>query len=163
MLFEYFIRKLIKRDGVQLLSKLDQLCRIPCGKIGGGTRRLEPDLVFEGNGGLYVFDVKYKAFDFRYGVKREDIFQLHTYIGQYGNKAAIKGCGFIYPISEKRWNDGNLGKTQGMISDVICQQGKDIPFYVLFMKIPDNTFSAFNSLMNEQCDLFISRMKFIMG
>ena len=32
---------------------------------------------------FYVFDVKYKAFDTVYGVKREDLFQLHTYIGQY--------------------------------------------------------------------------------
>ena len=39
---------------------------------------------------MYVFDVKYKTFDPQFGVKREDIFQLHTYIGQYGNGGLIK-------------------------------------------------------------------------
>lgn len=105
--------------------------------------------------GLYVFDVKYKAFDPQFGVKREDLFQLHTYIGQYGNGTSIKGCGFVYPISEERWASLNLDKTQGLISDVIRQQGQDIPFHVLFLKIPDNTSLDFNRLMSEQCRMFI--------
>lgn len=103
MLFEYFIRKLLKRDGLRLLSKFEQRYEIPTGAIGSYRRKLEPDLVLENNGDLYVFDVKYKSFDSRYGVKREDLFQLHTYIGQYDNTAAIKGCGFICPISEAKW------------------------------------------------------------
>lgn len=155
MLFEYFIRKLIKRDGVRLLSKFEQRYEIPAGALGSYMRKLEPDLVFESDGGLYVFDVKYKAFDPQFGVKREDLFQLHTYIGQYGNGASIKGCGFVFPISEERWAALNLDKTQGLISDVIRQQGQDIPFHVLFLKIPDNTSLDFNKLMSDQCRMFI--------
>lgn len=155
MLFEYFIRKLLKRDGVRLLSKFDQRCEIPAGANGGYKRKLEPDLVFESDAGLYVFDVKYKAFDPKFGVKREDLFQLHTYIGQYGNRATIGGCGFIYPISEKRWALLNLDKTQGLISDVIRQQGQYIPFHVLFLKIPDNEALDFNRRMSEQCHMFV--------
>ena len=89
------------------------------------------------------------------GVKCEDLFQLHTYIGQYGNGTSIKECGFVYPISEERWVAPNLDKTQGLISDVIRQQGQDIPFHVIFLKIPDNTSLDFNRLMSEQCRVFI--------
>lgn len=159
MLFEYFIRKLIKRDGVRLLSKFEQRYEIPAGALGSYMRKLEPDLVFESDGGLYVFDVKYKAFDPHFGVKREDLFQLHTYVGQYGNGASIKGCGFVYPISEERWAALNLDKSQGLISDVIRQQGQDIPFHVLFLKVPDNTSLDFNRLMSEQCRMFIDTIQ----
>ncbi|MBT6477843.1 MAG: restriction endonuclease [Gammaproteobacteria bacterium] len=159
MLFEYFIRKLIKRDGVRLLSKFEQRYEIPAGALGSYMRKLEPDLVFESDGGLYVFDVKYKAFDPQFGVKREDLFQLHTYIGQYGNGALINGCGFVYPISEDRWSALNLDKSRGLISDVIRQQGQDIPFHVLFLKIPDNTSLDFNRLMSEQCRMFMDTIQ----
>lgn len=159
MLFEYFIRKLIKRDGVRLLSKFEHRYEIPAGALGNYMRKLEPDLVFESDGGLYVFDVKYKAFDPQFGAKREDLFQLHTYIGQYGNGASIKGCGFVYPISEERWAALNLDKTQGLVSDVIRQHGQDIPFHVLFLKIPNNTSLNFNKLMSEQCCLFMDTIQ----
>lgn len=44
----------------------------------------------------YVFDVKYKPFDLRYGVDRGDLFQLHTYAGQISNNNELGGCGFIF-------------------------------------------------------------------
>lgn len=159
MLFEYFIRKLMKRDGVRLLSKFGQRYKIPTGALGGYMRKLEPDLVFESDDGLYVFDVKYKAFDPKFGVKREDLFQLHTYIGQYSNGGLIKGCGFIYPISEDRWSSLNPEKSQGLISDVIHHQGQEIPFHVLFLKIPDNASLDFNRLMSEQCRMFMDTIQ----
>ncbi len=155
MLFEYFIRKLIKRDGVRLLSKYERRHEIPTGSLGSYMRKLEPDLVFESDGGLYVFDVKYKAFDPRFGVKREDLFQLHTYIGQCGNGATIKGGGFIYPISEDTWAKLNLDKCQGLLSDVIHQQGQKIPFHVLFLQIPKDGSHGFNKTMSERCHRFI--------
>jgi len=159
MLFEYFIRKLIKRDGIRLLSKIEQRYEIPAGALGGYMRKLEPDLVFESDGGLYVFDVKYKAFDPQFGVKREDLFQLHTYIGQYGNAALVKGCGFIYPISEHRWNSLRLDKSHGLISDVIRQQGLEIPFRILFLKIPDNESPQFSRFMSEHCRMFMDTLQ----
>ena len=160
MLFEYFIRKLLKREGAHLHSKFEQRCEIPSGVIGGEyKRKLEPDLFFEYEGAHYLFDVKYKNFDQRYGVKREDLFQLHTYIGQYGNDVNIRGCGFIYPISESKWNQLKLDKTQGVVSDIIYQQSKKIAFYVVFLKIPDNNNSEFPRLMKKECDNFIQSLR----
>lgn len=158
MLFEYFIRKLLKKNGIFLLSKFDERHEIPTCAIATYRRKLEPDLVFDNDGGLYIFDVKYKSFDKRYGVKREDLFQLHTYIGQYGNSSLIKGCGFIYPISETKWNSLQLDESSGLISDLIQQQGKEIPFHVFFIKIPDNSSPNFNQLMSEQCNVFIKTL-----
>ena len=159
MLFEYFIRKLIKRGGVYLLSKFEERYEIPTGALGWHKqRKLEPDLVFENDGGLYVFDVKYKAFDVTHGVNREDLFQLHTYIGQYGSGGLVKGCGFIYPVSEGKWFSFGLEKTSGVITDVIRQHGKEIPFHVLFLKVPDNAAQGFNSLMNQQCGSFLETL-----
>lgn len=169
MLFEYFIRKLIARSGIHVESKTKHRWEIPSGAYpdsqqGSYKRKLEPDLVFESSDGIYVFDVKYKYFDQKYGVKREDLFQLHTYIGRYGHETTIKGCGFIYPISDERWGTLGLDKTQGIISDVIRQQGREIPFYVLFLKIPLNSREEgssknFNSEMSKSCSTFVSTLK----
>ena len=164
MLFEYFIRKLIKREGDLHLRDPRQY-KIPRGNIDKTKRPLIPDIVFKYNEGLYIFDVKYKTFNTKRGVKREDLFQLHTYIGQYGNEKPLSGCGFIYPISEDKWNKHNLNESHTLISDEIEQQGRKIPFHVLFLKIPkeplknaDNK-KTFNELMKEQCDSFIKTFK----
>ncbi|MEI7638240.1 MAG: hypothetical protein WCJ37_13110 [Syntrophus sp. (in: bacteria)] len=158
MLFEYFIRKMLKRDGIRLLSKFEQRYKIPTGSLGKYVRKLEPDIVFESNGGLYVFDVKYKAFDPIYGVKREDLFQLHTYIGQYANADSIKGCGFIYPISEDKWKSFSLDRSSGIISDFIRQQRNEIPFHVLFLMVPDDSNSDYYRLMRESCECFLEQI-----
>ncbi|MBN2862372.1 MAG: restriction endonuclease [Bacteroidales bacterium] len=159
MLFEYFIRKLLKRNGIRLLSKYELRHEITAGAPGGYKRKLEPDLVFENNSGIFVFDVKYKTFDPRFGIKREDLFQLHTYLGQYGNGAPVSGCGFIFPVSEVKWIELNLDQSDGMISDTVEQHGKKIPFHVLFLKIPDNKATDFNRLMNEQCRIFMDEFQ----
>lgn len=158
MLFEYFIRKLIKRGGVRLLGKFERKYQIPTA-ASGYKRKLEPDLIIDMDDGICVFDVKYKIFDKKYGVGREDLFQLHTYIGQYGNDAQIRGCGFIFPISEDRWKGLDLDKSQGLISDEILQHGKKIPFYVLFLKVPVNTDPDFVRVMNEQCRMFVNAIR----
>ena len=61
MLFEYFIHKLLLRNGFAIESKSKDV-KIPTGQPGY-QRNLEPDIVFEDNGHTYVFDVKYKNFD----------------------------------------------------------------------------------------------------
>jgi len=94
MLFEYFIRKQIKRSGVQLLTKTEAFTKTPRDSIGsasGRTRQLQPDIVWRQNDSLYVFDVKYKSFNAIDGVKREDLFQLHTYVGQLSNVESVAG------------------------------------------------------------------------
>ena len=158
MLFEYFIRKLIKRTGIILRSKYAQNYKISAGVNTGYMRKIEPDIVLESAEGLYIFNVKYKTFDSRFGVGREDIFQLHTYIGQYANEAQIKGCGFIYPISEKRWISLNLDSTSGVISSVIKQHGIDIPFHVVFFKITEANVDFNQSMRGESLD-FCKRIK----
>ena len=158
MLFEYFIRKLIKRTGIILRSKYAQNYKISAGVNTGYMRKIEPDIVLESAEGLYIFDVKYKTFDSRFGVGREDIFQLHTYIGQYANEAQIKGCGFIYPISEKKWTSLNLDSTKGVISSLIKQHGVDIRFHVVFFKISEDNFDFNLSMRNESLD-FCTRLK----
>lgn len=138
MLFEYFVRKALKRAGVVFHSKNDRQWTIPSGLLNGYTRRsLIPDLVFDINGATYVFDVKYKSFDFRHGVSREDLFQLHAYIGQVSNRHLVAGCGFIYPIRESRWHERGLEATAGIFSEAIIQGGRTIPFHVVFLKIPE--------------------------
>ena len=138
MLFEYFVRKLLKRAGVVFHNKNGRQWQIPSGLLNGYTRRsLIPDLVFDINGATYVFDVKYKSFDFRHGVSREDLFQLHTYLGQVSNQHRVAGCGFIYPIRESRWHERGLEATSGILSEAITQGGRTIPFHVVFLKIPE--------------------------
>ena len=158
MLFEYFIRKMMKRNGISLLSKFEKRRAIPTGSLKKYIRKLEPDFVFEGNGGLYVFEAKYKSYDPRYGVNREDLFQLHTYIGQYANHAPIRVCGFIYPMREDQWESLGLNGSSGLISDVICQHGNEIPFHVLFLKVPSDQ-PDFNRLMSRQCHTFMNAIR----
>jgi 5-methylcytosine-specific restriction endonuclease McrBC regulatory subunit McrC len=166
MLFEYFIRKLLKRKDLRFHGKTEQELGIPCGISDGNRRRkLIPDLVFEMNDHAYVFDVKYKSFDFRYGVQREDLFQLHTYAGQIANIRPLAGCGLIYPIGESRWNAQGLEKTSGLISDVFQLAGDPVPFHVVFLKIPeqgeisdDNWPKHFHAAFKRNCELFTNQL-----
>ena len=160
MLFEYFIRKMMKREGIHLLSKSEKRHIIPTGSLRKYVRKLEPDFVLEGNDGLYVFDAKYKFYDPHYGVTREDLFQLHTYIGQYANTAPVKGCGFIYPMSEHQWESLKLNRSCGLISDVVHQHRNEIPFHILFLKVPSDGQLAFNRIMSEQCRMFMNVFRF---
>jgi len=138
MLFEYFIRKLLKRAGISLHSKNNRDWNIPRGLPNGQkSRKLIPDLIFDIEGATYVFDVKYKSFDFKGGVSREDLFQLHTYIGQVSNRYNLGGCGFIYPVRHLRWEDCGLEKMHGIFSETIVQGGHSVPFHVAFIKVPE--------------------------
>lgn len=158
MLFEYFIRKLIQRAGIIVRSKYAQNHQISAGVNNGYRRKIEPDLVLESAEDLYIFDVKYKNFDSRFGAGREDLFQLHTYIGQYANEAKIKGCGFIYPMSEKRWASLNLDSTNGVISSVVKQHGVDMPFHIVFLKIKEDGLDFNQAMLRESLD-FCTRLK----
>lgn len=58
-------------------------------------------------------------------------------------------------------NDGlhlTLKKKHRVISDIIHQQGQEIPFHVLFLKIPEDTYIDFNRKMKEQCSIFIDAL-----
>ena len=139
MLFEYFIRKLLRKADMQLHDKTTSRWFISPG-IPYARRALIPDLVFDHEGRTFVFDVKYKNFHFggrSPGVNREDIFQLHTYVGQATNHYDVGGCGLIYPIRESQWHNQNLAATGGILTSKIRQGGREIPFHVAFVMLPE--------------------------
>lgn len=162
MLFEYYVKKLLIRGGITVQSKKSERLEISTGHKDF-KRKLEPDIVFEQKGGVYVFDVKYKYFDFiKYGSKREDLFQLHTYIGQYGNRNKIKGCGFIYPLTEDRWQHEGNGSPQAIIRKHVQIMGKNIPFYIFFILIPKGTDKKiFHENFSKNSTSFLNLMKSI--
>lgn len=167
MLFEYFVRKLLKRARVTLREKDSGDWAIP---TGIRRNRLIPDLVFDVERRTYVFDVKYKRFDFQKGVKREDIFQIHTYVGQLANECSVGGCGFIYPISESVWNRQGLEATGGIISDTFTQNGRSIPFFIAFIRVPEaegeggrSGDDGFALRFRESCQTFVRKLLLALG
>lgn len=158
MLFEYFVRKLIRRSGAQLRPKTDRLWEIPSGRRIQHMRKLEPDLLFTINGRTCVFDVKYKSFDFREGVDREDLFQLHTYVGQCSNVEEVAACGLIYPISAQRWDHEGLEASGGAISDEFRLAGRRMSFHILFIRVP-NEGPLFGLCFKASCDRFLRTME----
>lgn len=142
MLFEYYVRKLVSSE-FSTIDKNDASFATISRGLNDEGQKLKPDLLFEGDRGLYVFDVKYKYFSTipgKGGVDRDDLYQLHTYVGRYGNDSHIAGCGFIYPVKEDRWErDFHFASTMGSskYSNDISQHGKRIPFHVVFIKIPN--------------------------
>ena len=164
MLFEYFVRKLLQRAGARFREKTSGVWEIATGG-NRATRKLIPDLVFELNGQTYVFDVKYKSFDFLYGVKREDLFQLHTYLGQLGNHGPVSGCGFIYPIRQSHWHSQGMEEGGGLVIEKIIQHGKAVPFLVVFLPVPEpleemtekKWREEFPVLFRHNCERFVER------
>lgn len=170
MLFEYFVRKLLHRAGARFREKNGSAWEIATGGERA-TRKLIPDLVFELAGHTYIFDVKYKSFDFRYGVKREDLFQLHTYLGQLSNQGPVSGCGFIYPIRQSRWHSLGLEEHGGMIIEEITQHGKTVRFIVGFVPVPEKPMEKpldewgeeFPVLFRRNCGIFVERFFSTLG
>lgn len=144
MLFEYFVRNRLRRlqdSGVDLRVKESSLFNIPHGgTYNDGRRRLIPDIVFDDAlGQCHVYDVKYKYWDEMYGVNREDLFQMYTYVSRYLHESDVADCGFVYPISENRieairatdrWKGVAIKRLSLQIA------GKDIPFNIVFLVVP---------------------------
>lgn len=65
-------------------------------------RRLIPDIVFQRDKHLLVFDAKYKNMEFKwYDVDRSDFFQIHTYIQYFQQKGLdVMAGGLLYPFSK---------------------------------------------------------------
>jgi 5-methylcytosine-specific restriction enzyme subunit McrC len=158
MLFEYFIRKLLKRTGALFHPKKDPRFKIPAGRKGNALYSLQPDLFFAIADRMHLFDVKYKSYNFINGVDREDLFQLHTYLGQCANHHEIASCGLIYPLSEERWISQGLEATNGCIDDMIRFSGRLIPFRVIFIKVPGAP-QNFNRRFSESCQKFLEHFK----
>lgn len=133
MLFEHFIRKLFIRKGFVIEEKNAKQYFIPSGGYyNNGKRKLFPDIIIRNNDEtISVYDVKYKRYDFVYGVSREDLFQLNTYIGQLLNVKLVKRCGFIFPIEED-----NPDFSEDTITQELNIGGIAIAFEIIFFKIP---------------------------
>lgn len=160
MLFEYFVRKLFKKAGYILSSKFENRAEIPTGGKNY-KRKLEPDILFTHKGKQFIFDVKYKNFDFTYGANREDLFQLHTYLGQYGNEMDIKACGFIYPISSVHWRKYSHGKEKTFIQSKVKVLGSEINFYILFIIVPEDTYENYCTEFAMNTEVFLKAIKSI--
>ncbi len=63
-------------------------------------RELIPDLIFQKENEIAVWDAKYKRMKGRYyDIDRSDFFQIHTYIQYQLNHKTVKAGGLLYPIS----------------------------------------------------------------
>ena len=63
-------------------------------------RELIPDLIFQQENKLIVYDAKYKRMKgYQWDIDRADFFQIHTYIQNFINKYDVKSGGLLYPIS----------------------------------------------------------------
>jgi len=129
MLFEYFIRKLFKRNGFEINSKNENIYKIPTGT--NYTRNLYPDLIATFENKTFLLDVKYKSFDNRYGVKREDLFQLYTYLGQIANNIKVDYIGFVFPTND-------ITK-ETLTNESVIVFGKKISFIVAFLYVPKSS------------------------
>lgn len=155
MLYEYFIKSLIEENILLSLKKKDELkLKVSTGGDSKTHHNLEPDFLWENEKGSYcLFDAKYKRFVSSSGVKREDLFQLHTYLRTLSQKEEVQCCGFIYP------REKGLGPEKFRVDFIENKEGKDIPFYILFFDIPsqkkeDIHFKNFQSEMAESIKSF---------
>lgn len=109
---------------------------------------LYPDIIIDkGDNKIEVYDVKYKHFNFKYGVKREDLFQLHTYVSYLSKDYNVVKCGIIYPQSKK-------DICVVPINNHIWLNKNQIPFNILFFNIPENnnypeSIQDFQTIINQ--------------
>lgn len=151
MLFEHFIRKVLIRKGYVLEEKNHEQYTIPSGGFyNNGERKLFPDIVIKNDdGSVDLYDVKYKRYDFTYGVSREDLFQINTYLGQVSNYARINKFGFIFPMEEnnKYWNKKSINQKLEFA-------GIKLDFEILFFKVPDEKAENYSSAFNNSIETF---------
>ena len=63
-------------------------------------REIMPDLVFQKENEIAIWDAKYKRMCGHYlDVDRSDFFQIHTYLQYQLNDKKLKAGGLLYPIS----------------------------------------------------------------
>jgi len=134
MLFEFFIRKIFIRNGYYLEEKDLKKYKINRGIGNIEERELRPDIIIVNkDNSIQLFDVKYKNFNYREGVNREDLFQLHTYLGNLlNNNTTVSRCGFVYPIRSSQIIDN-----KSVLRNEIIISDKIIKFEIHFFVVPD--------------------------
>lgn len=154
MLFEHYIRKVLTNGKISLFPKNDDSMAISRGLGKNDDRHLYPDIIIDrGENKIEVYDVKYKHFNTKTGVKREDLFQLHTYVSYLSNDYNVLSCGIIYPNSGEDIN--------GFENNIIRHPNNTngIPFHIRFFNIPktestkdnkeDNSLANFKEYMGK--------------
>jgi 5-methylcytosine-specific restriction endonuclease McrBC regulatory subunit McrC len=85
-------------------------------------RHMYPDITIKKDGKVLVLDAKSKRMNMRKGgnvsggVKRDDFYQIHTYMSYYNNQKNLIGGGLLYPITKElnrneAYSDNWLGDT----------------------------------------------------
>jgi 5-methylcytosine-specific restriction enzyme subunit McrC len=136
LLFEHHIRKVIKNT-LPLHTKNKQEFEIPNGIT---TNKIFPDVIIDyGNNKIGIYDVKYKHFQTEgklKGVRREDKFQLITYLAYYCSEYEVINCGFIYPCREEEYSDLTNIVSEEQYIKVGSQE--NIPFNIRFYKVSND-------------------------
>jgi len=110
-------------------------------------RELIPDLVFQKENEVAVWDAKYKRMKGRnFDVDRSDFFQIHTYIQFQLNIKQVKAGGLLYPIS----TSPNFYNYQS--PNLINEDGIKMKFAIDGIEMQE---------MGEQKNPLIQEMKFI--
>jgi hypothetical protein len=69
-------------------------------------RKLIPDIVFQKDNNVVVWDAKYKTMEYvYYDYDRADFFQIHTYINHYEKNYNVIAGGLLYPLSKEYSSD----------------------------------------------------------
>lgn len=135
LLFEHHIRKVLKKQFTLRPKDLAEF-RVP---NGVNENKIFPDVIIDyGNNEIGIFDVKYKRFQkegISPGVKREDKFQLISYIAMYSSKYKVINSGIIYPCEEADYQELKF-KTKN--NQIIKISNNDVNFGVFFYKVSDD-------------------------
>lgn len=144
LLFEHYIRKLLRRDGLSLEPKLlSHPVRYP---TGNGRMAMRPDIVLHGSRRTLVLDVKYKRWEWwrkNYEVKRADLFQVMSYAaayrGHFGDRETELGYGLVFPTPNSR---------QEVIKERFAEL--DMDFFIFFFRVPANDADDFGEQIGRQ-------------
>ena len=138
LLFEHHIRKVLKKK-YTLRSKEVAEFYVP---NGINEDPILPDIIIDyGNNEIGVFDVKYKRFQtegLSPGVRREDKYQLISYIAMYSSVYKVVNSGVIYPCEERDFQRLNDSKREDQIIKIANQEVKfGVHFYKVSADIAD--------------------------
>lgn len=99
-IWEQYLRSLLKKNLVPMGWRLlDNQLRVYPGTFF--SRLMIPDIIFEKEQRLLLWDAKYKQMEGRFfDLDREDFFQIHTYIQYYAKGKVVLAGGLLYPLAK---------------------------------------------------------------
>ncbi len=133
LLFEHHIRKILKQQFTLFIKNKHEFS-IP---NGIDENKIFPDVIIDcGNNKIKIYDVKYKKFNFTYGVNREDRFQLITYVATHLQGYEVIECGIIYPLEVRESKEEKPeGENKQTYIQTLRVCNKEIPFEIKFYPI----------------------------